>query len=106
MHRWRKNYRMNEKSLEELRTDILESDGWTRQFIANEPRLSESVEAYEEAGFEVHLEPLPKKTENEKCEVKGDSEVCRACFEGFEDQYKIIFTRPKDKSTKDDDDLF
>ena len=33
--------------------------GWTRRFIACEPRLSESVELYESLGFEVLLEPLP-----------------------------------------------
>jgi hypothetical protein len=35
----------------------LEEDGWTRQFTADEPRLSEAVEMYKLLGFGVHLEP-------------------------------------------------
>ena len=42
------------------RLEILQSEGWTRQFVANEPRLSEAVELYKETGYEVHLEPIPK----------------------------------------------
>jgi len=74
----------------------LEEEGWVRQFVASEPRLSEAVALYTELGFEVHLEPLPKGQECSTCagteghEVKGE---CRVCFEGFEDQYRIIFTR-------------
>lgn len=85
----------------------LEQHGWIRQFIANEPRLSESVEMYKEAGFDVHLEPLPphsQQLKEKECEVDAD---CRQCFEGFEDQYKIIFTRPSDENTAGlEDDLF
>jgi len=72
----------------------LEQQGWTKQFVANEPRLSEAVEMYKEVGFEVHLEPLSPQSgqpAEEKCDLDAD---CRQCFEGFEDQYKIIFTRP------------
>ena len=72
----------------------LENQGWSKRFVAAEPRLSEAVEIYREAGFEVHLEPLPpqeKPSEGQMCKTDGD---CRACFEGFEDRYKIIFTRP------------
>jgi hypothetical protein len=28
---------------------------------------------------------------------------CAACFEGFEDQYKIIYTRPKKRKKREDD---
>jgi hypothetical protein len=73
----------------------LEEQGWVKQFIANEPRLGEAVELYEEAGFEVHLEPLPKGEECETCAGPEGPKECRICFDGFEDQYKIIFTRPK-----------
>lgn len=80
------------------RNEILRQEGWRRQFVANEPRLSEAVEMYNEAGFHVHLEPLPKEAE---CESRAGGEEeekeCRLCFEGFEDQYKIIYTKPKRK---------
>lgn len=92
---------------EETITKTLEDQGWHRRFVASEPRLSEAVEMYREAGFEVHLEPLPpqeKPSEEKICKTNGG---CRACFEGFEDQYKIIFTRPN-KSSGDqlEEDLF
>jgi hypothetical protein len=76
----------------------LEKEGWVRQFVANEPRLSEAVGLYKELGFDVHLEPLPAGQECETCAgTEGDKErgECRVCFEGFEDQYKIIFTRQR-----------
>jgi hypothetical protein len=72
--------------------DELVREGWTRRFVANEPRLSEALELYRSMGNEVHLEPLPPVD----CDSAGkESEECRACFKGFEDQYKIIYTRPK-----------
>ncbi|MCP4579826.1 MAG: hypothetical protein GY846_26445 [Deltaproteobacteria bacterium] len=79
---------------EETITKILERQGWRRQFVAAEPRLSEAVEIYKELGFQVHLEPLTpqKKTSNGR---PHDTEIkCRACFEGAEGQHSIIFTRP------------
>ncbi|MBW1781877.1 MAG: hypothetical protein JRL30_14190 [Deltaproteobacteria bacterium] len=88
-------------------TEALEKEGWTRQFVASEPRLGEAVDVYKEAGFEVHLEPLPprsKRPEGETCALDGE---CRACFEGFEDQYQIIFTRSaEDSSDGLEDELF
>jgi hypothetical protein len=85
----------------------LEKHGWVRQFVANEPRLSESVALYTELGFEVHLEPLPAGQECATCsgeEGLEESGDCRVCFEGFEDQYKIIFTRrrksPEEESVR------
>ena len=78
-------------NLGKSRIGILERDGWTRQFVASEPRLSEAVEIYKQAGFDVHLEPLPPARDI------GDDE-CRKCFEGYEHQCKIIFTRPKIKT--------
>jgi hypothetical protein len=59
--------------------------GWTRQFIACEPRLSEVVELYKSLGFEVKLEDI-KKNEEEKCMI---------CYEPG--KYKIIYTRPRKK---------
>ena len=77
------------------RSEILEREGWTRQFIANEPRLSEAVELYKETGYEVHLEPIPTGGSLSDLPMVGSE--CTACFDGAEDQYRIIFTRPKEE---------
>ena len=75
--------------------------------MANEPRLSEAVELYREAGFEVHLEPLPADSGCESCTGPEEDRECRICFEGVEDQYRIIYTRPfKGKSQSTDDPLY
>lgn len=82
------------------REDELTEEGWTRRFVAREPRLSEAVELYHSMGYEVHLEPLPGvdcKSGNQ------ESEECRACFKGFEDQYKTIYTRPETDEGEEDD---
>jgi hypothetical protein len=72
--------------------DELKKEGWQKRFVADEPRLSEMVELYKETGFEVHLEPLSAvdepDEENEECRA------CRICFEGAEDKYQVLFTRP------------
>jgi len=82
---------------EETITGTLERQGWRRQFVAAEPRLSESVAMYRELGFEVHLEPLP--TLEKQSNGQADAEIkCHACFEGSEDQYRIIFTKPAESS--------
>ena len=98
---------MNEKK---SRITTQEKEGWTRRFVAGEPRLSEAVEAYNQAGFEVCLQPLPnKERECETCpgeeKTDQDGKECRVCFEGSEDQYKIIFTRPAQGETESKDDL-
>ena len=83
------------------RIEGLEKEGWVKQFVANEPRLSEAVDLYKESGFDVHLEPLPKGQECVTCvgtEEQKEQGECQVCFEGFEDQYKIIFTRRKKDS--------
>lgn len=67
------------------RDEELRVQGWTRQFVANEPRLSEAVELYRSLGFEVHLEPLPQ-------EAKGDE--CTACLDAAPELFRIIYTRP------------
>ncbi|MBW2007018.1 MAG: hypothetical protein JRJ16_03075 [Deltaproteobacteria bacterium] len=67
---------------------------WTRRFIACEPRLSEAVELYREAGFEVRLEPLPPEPECVECNgLEGRAPECRICYQGMEDRYKVIYTR-------------
>ena len=81
------------------REDELIEEGWTKRFVANEPRLSEAVELYRSMGYEVHLEPLPPVDCHS---VDEESQECRACFKGFEDQYKTIYTRPKGVESKED----
>ncbi len=85
------------------RIEELEKEGWVKQFVASEPRLWEAINLYRELGFEVHLEPLPKGQECNTCagvENLKEQGECRICFEGFEDQYKIIFTRRKKGKTR------
>jgi len=88
------------------RIDALEKEGWTMRFAAGEPRLSEAVEMYRHAGFEVLLEPLPPNAECKDCPGEEMDGECRVCFDGFEDQYKIIFTRPRKGGDKDKEGLF
>ena len=82
---------------ERSREAVLEAEGWTRQFVANEPRLTEAAELYRELGFEVLLEPLPEAAQCDSCEGASETEKteCRVCFQGVEDQYRIIYTRPQ-----------
>jgi hypothetical protein len=97
---------MSDPGREKSRAETLEEQGWTRQFTANEPRLSEAVEIYVEAGLEVHLEPMPPaEIQGDFPTVQADGE-CRKCCEGFEDQYKVIFTRPKGRDAGQETDLF
>ena len=64
----------------------LESQGWVKQFTADEPRLSEAVEEYQNLGFEVHLEPL------DPLEMAGE---CTRCLMASCDRYQVIYTRRK-----------
>ena len=89
-----------------LKIKKLEQKGWVKQFIASEPRLGEAVAVYKDAGFDVHLEPLPKGHECETCAGPEEPKECRVCFDGVEDQYKIIFTRPAKVAKSPDEDLF
>ena len=73
------------------REEQLLKEGWQRRFAAAEPRLSEAVKMYKEAGFEVHLEPLKAVEEPPERGCQG----CRICFQGVEDRYRVIFTRRK-----------
>ena len=58
--------------------------GWKRCFVADEPRLSEAVETYEELGFEVTLVRPPP----------GDAE-CTACMMQDPHRYRVIYTRKR-----------
>ena len=62
--------------------DELLTEGWDRCFVADEPRLSEAVETYEELGFEVALVPVPV-----------DDEACTECMANDPDRYRVIFVR-------------
>jgi recombinational DNA repair protein RecR len=56
----------------------------------------------------VHLEPLPKGGECDTCggtENLKEQGKCRVCFDGFEDQYKIIFTRRRKESKPSEDEI-
>ena len=79
---------------EETITRSLEQRGWCRRFVAAEPRLSEALEMYRELGFQVHLEPLPTQEKSFQRQAQGTEVKCQACFEGSEDHYRIIFTKP------------
>ena len=79
---------------EESIAEAMKKDGWKKQFVAGEPRLSEAVQLYKEAGFEVILRDMPPvkaSAENTKC---GSETTCLTCFEGFERDYKIIHAYP------------
>ncbi|OGP51530.1 MAG: hypothetical protein A2Y79_08445 [Deltaproteobacteria bacterium RBG_13_43_22] len=66
------------------RHDQLAAEGWIRQFITDEPRLSEAVDEYRELGFEVLIEPVePLETTRE----------CATCLMASGDRYKTIYTR-------------
>jgi len=58
------------------------AEGWQRCFIADEPRLSEAVETYEELGFDVTLLPVPPE----------DGE-CTVCMQQQPERFKVIYTR-------------
>jgi len=70
------------------RREILEAEGWTRQFIASEPRLSEAKDAYEEMDLEVRFEPVDKDDLDQEC---------TECFE-IDDSCRTIYTRPRRES--------
>lgn len=65
----------------------LESQGWVKQFTADEPRLSEAAEEYKELGFEVHLEPVDP--------LQIPVGECNRCLLADGDRYKEIYTRRK-----------
>ena len=61
----------------------LAGQGWQRQSVNDEPRLSELVQTYEELGFEVRLEPFDPDTES----------GCTECMRVQAERYKVIYTR-------------
>jgi hypothetical protein len=78
-------------------------EGWTRQSVASEPRLSEAVQTYRSLGFEVRLVPVLQE-----CASEGGAERCTTCFGADEDpeRYQVIYTRPGADAVGDGDGLF
>jgi hypothetical protein len=72
-----------------------ETSGWTRRFIACEPRLSEAIELYRESGFDVLLVDLLSEKAGIGCIKRKDKYECRECFTDVEEKYRIIYTKPK-----------
>jgi len=68
------------------RGEQLAAEGWQRQSVYDEPRLSEMADMYREIGFEVHLEPFHPEEE------KG----CAGCLAAFPDRYKTLYTRKRE----------
>lgn len=68
------------------------AQGWTRQFMADEPRLGEAVAVYQELGFEVHLEEVDPAA----CAAGA----CTVCFQepAAARRFRVIFTRPAARS--------
>jgi len=64
----------------------LKRQGWVRQFVTDEPRLSEAVELYQEIGYEVRLEPATFDEVNQ---------ICVNCLPSDCEKYKIIYIRRK-----------
>lgn len=79
------------------REEELLAQGWTRQFVADEPRLSEAAELYESIGMEVLLAPLPAQAE------EGE---CRSCMDVAPEQFRIIYTRKVAEVSGSEEDLF
>ncbi|MCS7114936.1 MAG: hypothetical protein RMJ15_06685 [Nitrososphaerota archaeon] len=71
----------------------LKRQGWTRRFVADEPRLSEAVELYKSLGYEVRLEPAAFDEAPEMCRK------CLMCRDS--DKYKVIYTRPEKREEGD-----
>jgi hypothetical protein len=76
--------------------DALLKDGWVRQTVIGEPRLSEIVQNYKAMGFEVHVEEF--KTE-------GDS-GCTTCFDagqGMGFMYGTVYVRKRSEPAGEDE---
>jgi hypothetical protein len=58
--------------------------GYTRNFVADEPRLSEMVETYEELGFDVVVVPIS---------IDDDAE-CTECMKQHPERFQVIYTKP------------
>ncbi len=77
-----------------LDLEKLAAEGWERQHVDCDPRLSEAVETYKSLGFEVLLVPVLAV-----CASEGQEGTCKTCFEADADpdKYKVIYTRRRSK---------
>ena len=66
------------------REEELVREGWERQSVLSEPRLSEAVEMYKELGLEVRVEPF---------DIESEDDECKECFAG--EDCKVIYTRKR-----------
>ncbi len=58
--------------------------GYKRNFVADEPRLSEMIENYRDLGFEVITVP-----------ISLDSADCNQCMKQNPARFQVIYTRRK-----------
>ena len=70
------------------RDEELKKQGWVRQFVTDEPRLSEAVELYREIGYEVRLEEATFEEINQ---------LCKNCLQSDCNKYKTIYIRKRKK---------
>ncbi len=77
------------REYENLSEQELAAAGWQRCFVAEEPRLSESVETYEDIGLEVIA--LPARATDGAC---GAGDGCANCLVAEPGRFKVIYTRP------------
>jgi len=68
------------------REEELKRQGWVRQFVTDEPRLSEAVELYKSLGYEVRLEQASFEEVNQ---------ICKNCLEADCERYKTIYIKRK-----------
>jgi hypothetical protein len=68
------------------RDEDLKKKGWVRQFVTDEPRLSEAVDLYKEIGYEVLLEEATFEEVNQ---------LCKNCLQSECAKYKTIYIRKK-----------
>jgi hypothetical protein len=66
------------------RENKLKRLGWIRQFVTDEPRLSEAVELYKSLGYEIRLESASFEEVNQ---------VCKNCLQADCERYKIIYVK-------------
>ena len=72
------------------REEELKMQGWARQFVTDEPRLSEAVELYKSLGYEVRLESSSFEEVNQ---------VCKNCLQSDCEKYKTIYIKKRKSAT-------
>ncbi len=83
---------MDDKTGKNLsREEELKAQGWSRNCLIGEPRLSEVVQLHKELGFEVLLEPVSPSS----C----DDQECTSCFESISETCKVVYVRKPSESS-------